>query len=1372
MSFKQILQNKSGVSLMELIVSIGIILVLMMGIYNLISFSMKITADNKTYVEATEIVNQKMENIRNMPYDDVGTLTGSPVGTISEYETIVRGAEYQIHTMLMFFDDPYDGTISDTDTIITDYKIATIEISWQGRFSEKKITIFSKIIPNTEETLSGYGLLKLFVIDSNGARVPNANIHIENASSGLNVDLVTNLSGELAYPVLPGLENYKIIVTKTNYSTERTYAKGELVNGIANTNPTKPHLSIFDGVKTEESFNIDQLATLNIQVFSNNQPASWLVNTISADAFNENVNFSIDSSDNLYFTWQKKDDSSSQVLIQKYNDSGTKQWASPFGVELTNYQENPDIETDANGNSYIVWQDNSINLKAISYKKNNLVFAKKEKNKIELISDLNYYKHPVEIIKNNFAFDKNPFNTKKQKIFKILEKFKTTTVQAATQSIIFVGSSGQTTGNNELITIPLPASVQEDDFLLAYIHHDTSNDGPMEAPTGWNILNDNLDPSGSSSDSRGNIFWKFAGNSEPSSYTFYTRETCFWFCSYYDTRKAGQIRAYRNVDPDNPFDNSLVFSTTERNNQLHDTPSHSVTNDGSMLVCGWGTDSASLGNSTPIFPVNFQNTLNNFANSASVATADKSVNISNSMEVLAKYNANTSVGTASINWSLVLKPIINLDELTFSVNGDQISSSLSPQTNLYLGGSFVASKNTLSSTNITSLTLTESGTIDEDNDLENIKLFYELDTSAPYDCASEIYAGSETQVGTTTNFSSGVVSFNSVGIAVNSSQSACFYVVLDILNSAIKDSSIKISFNPSSDVTINPSGNVLPNATISPAGETNILKDTELAQVHYRWQDDDQSEELGTWLANADSPIQFKKETPLRLRFEISNNGNLTSNAINYRLEYGKNISTCSDIASWTALPSDNSRDWKITDSIYLVNSSPSQNIANGLIDEKLSFVAGEILDTSNLSSGIALADDEFTELLYSVEATSLVDDSIYCFRLTNNGDTNKFNYDVYPQINVVGDYNIYIKKLDNTGSTVWTSKRINIDTSNADQLNPRLAYTKNIGSTATTSIVWEDKRNINSDIYLQIFKEDGTRFFANDIRVTSSSTDEYEAEIIINNLDEIIVVWTENNGVKENIYAQKFNQTGIAQWSSIKSLAENTSNNYQAKIKTKDNYFYLTWTEDDLLSKQVKLAKFDNDGNKIWQKDANLESHDANQEYSDLFIKDNDLIVSWTDNRYLNKDVFAQKYDLDGNPQWTKDLKLNVVMSNSDQEKSKVIINSANRYFATWQSDENGKMDIYAKEFIDPAINSPAVNVPIIITGTKKIGENPIILKYSQEHLSDSSGEIIIPLEWDSPGYTFTIGSSSSLNIVSSSKTIPLEIKPAENNNIILYVD
>ena len=131
---KKSLSKNQGFSIVEVLVSVMIVSVLTLSIYSLIILSLRITSDNKHYVAATFIANQKMENIRNLSYSSIGTIAGWPVGSTTPHEVIYQAdGIYSVDTSIEYADDPFDGTAaSSTDAVPNDYKNVTIKVSWNS----------------------------------------------------------------------------------------------------------------------------------------------------------------------------------------------------------------------------------------------------------------------------------------------------------------------------------------------------------------------------------------------------------------------------------------------------------------------------------------------------------------------------------------------------------------------------------------------------------------------------------------------------------------------------------------------------------------------------------------------------------------------------------------------------------------------------------------------------------------------------------------------------------------------------------------------------------------------------------------------------------------------------------------------------------------------------------------------------------------------------------------------------------------------------------------------------------------------------------------------------------------------------------------
>jgi hypothetical protein len=159
-------------------------------------------------------------------------------------------------------------------------------------------------------------------------------------------------------------------------------------------------------------------------------------------------------------------------------------------------------------------------------------------------------------------------------------------------------------------------------------------------------------------------------------------------------------------------------------------------------------------------------------------------------------------------------------QITFAGLGTA-ATGLPRASNQYLGGGFVASLN-IGQATISAITLREAGTLDGLNEVNNAKLYYEYDTSAPYNCSGETFAGTERKFGLTATggFSAadaGSASIASGSVTVTDTQAVCFYPVVDFEPSFSTTKNFVISINnPSTDVTA--TATVVTNSAVSPSG--------------------------------------------------------------------------------------------------------------------------------------------------------------------------------------------------------------------------------------------------------------------------------------------------------------------------------------------------------------------------------------------------------------------------------------------------------------------------------------------------------------------------------------------------------------------------
>jgi prepilin-type N-terminal cleavage/methylation domain-containing protein len=255
--------GQRGVTLIEVVVSIAIFAVLSVSVYGIFTSIINGISYYRDRTIVSALADEYLEIARNMPYSQIGTIEGNPHGTLAdlpnEINRTIDEINYQIYYTVSYVDDPADGTaILATDFAPNDYK----QVKLYVKNTRTNITnsFLTNVAPKGLEGMASGGALALKVFNAVGQPVSGATIHIVNDSITPNIDLArtTDVNGNWVEVGLPdSANNYRITVTKNNYSSDRTYPIS-----VGNPNPTKPDATISNGQVTQISFSIDQLSDL------------------------------------------------------------------------------------------------------------------------------------------------------------------------------------------------------------------------------------------------------------------------------------------------------------------------------------------------------------------------------------------------------------------------------------------------------------------------------------------------------------------------------------------------------------------------------------------------------------------------------------------------------------------------------------------------------------------------------------------------------------------------------------------------------------------------------------------------------------------------------------------------------------------------------------------------------------------------------------------------------------------------------------------------------------------------------------------------------------------------------------------------------
>jgi len=258
--------GRKGASLIDLVVALGILMLLFAGIFLVYYSILDATINVEKRTEATSALNKEIEMIRNLPYAQIGTIGGIPAGVLPQEQNVSVGDDtFSVKTVVRNIDDPFDGTLGGTpgDTAPADYKLISLEISCPICVRFVPLQFTTVVSPKGLETAGQTGSLFVNVIDALGNPVPGATVQIVNASVTPSIDLsdLTNMSGTLQLVGVPtGTQSYAISVSKSGYSSERTYP----ANASSNPNPVKPNATVAVQAITNLTFGIDRTSELDV----------------------------------------------------------------------------------------------------------------------------------------------------------------------------------------------------------------------------------------------------------------------------------------------------------------------------------------------------------------------------------------------------------------------------------------------------------------------------------------------------------------------------------------------------------------------------------------------------------------------------------------------------------------------------------------------------------------------------------------------------------------------------------------------------------------------------------------------------------------------------------------------------------------------------------------------------------------------------------------------------------------------------------------------------------------------------------------------------------------------------------------------------
>lgn len=121
------------------------IAVISLSIFAAFNFAADLTLQNKAQEIALNTAQEKIEFIKGMTYNDIGTLSGNPTGTLPDSEIIIdNNINFTVYYKINYIDDGYDNP-GDPDP--NDYKRIQVTVEAQTPKAIEPVKLVTDISP-------------------------------------------------------------------------------------------------------------------------------------------------------------------------------------------------------------------------------------------------------------------------------------------------------------------------------------------------------------------------------------------------------------------------------------------------------------------------------------------------------------------------------------------------------------------------------------------------------------------------------------------------------------------------------------------------------------------------------------------------------------------------------------------------------------------------------------------------------------------------------------------------------------------------------------------------------------------------------------------------------------------------------------------------------------------------------------------------------------------------------------------------------------------------------------------------------------------------------------------------------------------------
>ncbi len=270
-------------------------------------------------------------------------------------------------------------------------------------------------------------------------------------------------------------------------------------------------------------------------------------------------------------------------------------------------------------------------------------------------------------------------------------------------------------------------------------------------------------------------------------------------------------------------------------------------------------------------------------------------------------------------------------------------------------------------------------------------------------------------------------------------------------------------------------------------------------------------------------------------------------------------------------------------------------------------------------------------------------------------------------------NWDIFIQRIDSSGSLIGSNTPVNDDLLSNDQILPSIAE-DTLGNFVT---VWMDSRENNWDIYGEMFDAYGNSIGSN-FRINDDTlqNDQFFPDVAKNINGGFIVTWDENS----NILARMYDKNGNPLVSSFK-VNDDTIPGFTPSIAIFYNRsFIISFAGDGCIYANI----LDSTGTPIGgnfrvDDDSSLAQKFCPQVEIDI---SGNFVIAWEDLRNTEPDIYTQRFDSTGN-HIGGNLRVNDDGWGTEQYLPSVAISPLGKFVIAWMDERDGNFNVYCQRYL-----------------------------------------------------------------------------------------